>query len=127
MSQPKPLAVERNIAVYTRDGALVQWIDEKRAQRLIASGSVARVVRRRRPERIMRITLHQRPGEARPSLLSDYIGTKYSFQQHLGDGHKCYRLRSLGDNPREERDLAPEEVRPIFMRVVTDCLATVPA
>ena len=114
--------MERNIAVYNCDGALVQWIDAKRAARLIASGSVARAIRRRHPDRIVRVTLRQRPGESRPSLLSDYVGTKYSFRQHLNDGHSCFRLRSLGDNPREECDLAPDEVRPIFTRVVRDCL-----
>jgi hypothetical protein len=55
--------------------------------------------------------LRQRPRE---SLLSDYCGTKYWFRQHLDDGHYCFRLRLLGDNPPEERDLAPDEVRPIF-------------
>jgi hypothetical protein len=114
--------MERNIAVYSCDGALVQWIDAKRAARLIASDSVARVARRRHPERIVRVTLRQRPGESRPSFLTDYCGTKYSFRQHLKDGHYCFRLRPLGDDPREERDLAPDEVRPIFLRVVQDCM-----
>jgi hypothetical protein len=112
--------MERNIAVYNCDGALLQWIDAKRLARLIASGSVARV-HKRRSGRVSRVCLHQRPGEAPPSFLTDYVGTKYSFRQHLGDGHYCFRLRALGDNPREERDLAPEEVRPIFLRVVLDC------
>ena len=114
--------MERDIAVYNCDGGLVQWIDAKRAERLIASDSVARVARRRYPDRIVRVTLRQRPGESRPSLLSDYCGTRYSFKQHLDDGHYCFRLRSLGDDPREERDLAPEEVRASFLRVVLDCL-----
>jgi len=114
--------MERNIAVYNCDGALVQWIDEKRLARLVASGNVARV-HKRRSGRISRVNLHQRPGESRPSFLSDYVGTKYSFRQHLADGHYCFRLRPLGDDPREERDLAPDEVRPIFMRVVLDCMA----
>jgi len=113
--------MERNIAVYSCDGALVQWIDEKRLARLVASGNVARV-HKRRSGRISRVNLCQRPGESRPSFLTDYSGTKYSFRQHLKDGHYCFRLRPLGDDPREERDLAPDEVRPIFMRVVLDCL-----
>jgi hypothetical protein len=114
--------MERDIAVYSCDGALVQWIDAKRAARLIASDSVARVARRRHPDRIVRITLRHRPGESRPSFLTDYVGTKYSYKQHLDDGHYCFRLRPLGDDPYEERDLAPDAVRPIFLRVVLDCL-----
>ena len=113
--------MERNIAVYSCDGALVQWIDEKRLARLVASGSVARI-HKRRSGRISRVNLRQRPGESRPSFLSDYVGTKYSFRQHLNDGHYCFRLRALGDDPREECDIAPEEVRPIFLRVVLDCM-----
>ena len=119
--------MERDIAVYSCDGALVQWIDAKRAERLIASDSVARLARRRHPDRIVRVTLRQRPGESRPSLLSDYRGTKYSFRQHLSDGHYCFRLRPLGDDPREECDLAPDEVRPIFLQVVQDCLTAAAA
>ena len=64
------------------------------------------------------------PGEWNPSLLSDYKGTKYSFRQHLDNGQRCYRLRALGDNRNDEDCfLAPDEVRPIFLRVVLDCLA----
>jgi hypothetical protein len=114
--------MERNIAVYNYDGELVQWMDEKRLQRLIDCGRVARVVKNR-VGRIKRATLHRMADEPKPSTLRDYMGTKYSFREHLVNGHRCYRLRGLGDNPRAEHDLAPEEVRPIFLRVVTDCLS----
>ena len=115
--------MQRDIAVYSADGELLQWVDEKRFQRLAEYGRIARVVKTR-AGRVKRATLHAMPGEARPSLLSDYKGTKYCFRQHLEDGHRCYRLRSLGDNRNDdEHYLAPEEVRPIFMRVVLDCLA----
>ena len=42
-STTEAIIMERDIAVYSCDGALVQWIDAKRAARLIASDSVARV------------------------------------------------------------------------------------
>ena len=113
--------MERDIAVYNCDGALLQWMDEKRVRRLIECGRVARVVKNR-AGRIERATLHLIAGEPKPSTLRDYLGTKYSFREHLKDGHRCYRLRGLGDNPRAERDLAPEEVRPIFLRVLQECL-----
>ena len=117
--------MERDIAVYNCDGELLQWMDAKRLRRLMQCGRVARVVKNRAGH-IKRATLHRMPGEPKPSTLRDYTGTKYSFHQHLKDGHRCYRLRALGDNPRAERDLAPEEVRPIFLRVVTDCLSPAP-
>ena len=115
--------MERNIAVYNCDGELLQWIDQKRFLRLVDVGRVARVVKTR-TGRVRRITLVHMPGEWKPSLLSDYKGTKYSFHQHLDDGRRCYRLRALGDNRNDEDYfLAPDEVRPIFLRVVLDCLA----
>ena len=87
--------MERNIAVYNRDGELLQWIDQKRFLRLVDVGRVARVVKTR-TGRVRRITLVQMPGEWKPSLFSDYKGTKYSFRQHLDDGRRFYRLRALG-------------------------------
>jgi hypothetical protein len=114
--------MERDIAVYSCDGELIQWMDEKRVQRLMQCGRVARVVKNR-AGRIKRATLYLMPGEPKPSTLRDYMGTNYSFPEYLKDGHRCYRLRGLGDDPRAERDLAPEEVRPIFLRVLLDCLA----
>lgn len=115
--------MERTIAVYSSDGELLQWVDEGRLRRLVDYGRVARVVKNR-AGRIKRATLQRMAGEPRPSRLADYQGTKYCFRQHLDDGHRCYRLRSLGDNRNDdEHNLAPDEVRPIFMRVVLDCLA----
>ena len=37
--------MERDIAVYNCDGELLQWIDQKRFQRLVDIGRVARVVK----------------------------------------------------------------------------------
>ena len=114
--------MERNIPLYSYDGELVQVIDEKRLDRLVAMGRIKRVVRKRKGN-VARAVLCRMPGEPKPSKLSDYRGTKYSFRQYLDDGHRCYRLRSLGE-PGDEYDLAPEEVRPIFLQVVLDCVTT---
>jgi hypothetical protein len=62
------------------------------------------------------------PGEPRPSAIEDYTGTNYCFRQRLQSGQRCFRLRSLGDPRADERNLAPDEVRRIFMAVVLDCL-----
>lgn len=60
--------MQRDIAVYSADGELLQWVDEKRFRRLAEYGRVARVVKTR-AGRVKRATLHAMPGEARPSLL----------------------------------------------------------
>lgn len=115
--------MERNIAVYSSDGALLQWVDQKRCQRLVDGGRVARVVKTRLG-RVRRVTLFRMAGEWKPSFLSDYDGTRYSFRQHLADGHQCHRLAALGDNRNDEDYyLAPDEARPIFLAVLLDCLA----
>lgn len=110
-----------DIPLYSYDGSLVCWINQKRLRRLQDCGRISRLVKRSK-NRVTRAILHRMPGEPRPITLRDYIGTNYCFRQHLADGHRCFRLRALGDNPREEQDLAPDEVRPIFLRVVLDCI-----
>ena len=118
---PKTYMSARTIPLYSYEGVLVQFITPERLKRLEGLGRVRAVVRRRTGQ-IARVILHRLPGDPRPCRVEDYVGTPYSFRQHLSDGHKCYRLRSLGDKP-SETDLAPSEVRPIFLRVVLDCLA----
>jgi hypothetical protein len=99
------------IPIYSYDGALVQWVDQKRLDQLIKRGRIACVIKDRKGK-ARRATLHLMPGEPKPSTLRDYVGTKYSFRQHLNDGRRCYRLRALGDQHNaDERNLAPEEVR----------------
>ena len=104
-----------DIAVCRAAGEGLQWVDEKGLRRLAECGGIARVVKTP-AGRVTRATLHAMPGETRPSLLSDYKGTKSDSRRHLEDGHRCYRLRSLGDiRNGGEHHLAPEELRPIFV------------
>jgi hypothetical protein len=108
------------IPLYSFDGALVQCITPERLKRLEGLGRVRAVVRRRSGQ-IARVMLHRLPGDPQPSRPEDYIGTRYSFRQQFSDGHRCWRLRALGDKPSETQ-LAPEEVRPIFLRVLLECV-----
>jgi hypothetical protein len=111
----------KTIPLYSHDGALVQWVDQKRLDQLVSRGQIARTVARK--GHVNRAVLHRLAGDSKAITLRDYVGTKYSFQQRLSDGHRCYRLRALGDNPRaDERNLAPEEVRSIFAGVLMDRL-----
>jgi hypothetical protein len=114
--------MQQQIALYTADGELKERINERRLAKLEAMGRIARVVRHRKGH-INRAILVRLPGEGTPVQPADYLGTRYSSRQRLGDGHSCWRLRALGGKP-SETDLAPEEVRPIFLRVLLDCLTS---
>ena len=84
-------------------------------------GRIARVVTHRKGY-VNRAVLARLPGEANPTMLGDYQGTRYSFRERLPSGHLAYRMRSLGDNPfGSDAHLAPDDVRPTFLRVVLDC------
>ncbi len=60
--------------------------------------------------------------DPKPTAIRDYVGQAYSHRQHLSDGHKTWKLKPL-QGGRSETNLAPEDLRPIFMRVVMDCVA----
>ena len=91
-----------------------------RALRLESTG-LARLVRHK--ENINRVVLYRRPGDPHPATARQYRGASYSFEQPLSDGHHCWKLRPL-QGGRAESLLAPPEVRPIFLRVLLDCMAT---
>jgi hypothetical protein len=110
----------RAIPLYRYDGDLIDWISAKRAERLGAAGRTKLVRHKKRA--INRVILHRMSGEPAPIRNTDDMGKRYSFRQHLDGGHRCWRLKSLASD-RSEITLAPEEVRPIFLRVLLDCLA----
>jgi hypothetical protein len=112
----------RTIPIFTCDGAMCDRISLQRLGVLQSMGRIARVVTHPKGY-INRAVLLPMPGEPKPSMLRDYAGTKYSFRQRLAGGHVAYRLRALGDSAFEsESNLAPDEVRPIFLRVILDCM-----
>jgi hypothetical protein len=113
------VSARTEIPLYSYDGALIAWITQQRMNRLETMG-LASVVRHKKGT-INRVVMHHRPGDPRPTVLRDYLGTRYSFREHLEDGHVCWRLRALGDRP-SEANLAPEKVRPIFLRVLLECV-----
>ena len=109
-----------SLPFYASDGALIDVINERRALRLEAAG-LARLVRN--GPHIKRVILLRRPGDPRPASVRDHRGQSYSFKQPLSDGHFCWKFRPL-QGGRSETSLAPAEVRPIFLRVLLDCLVT---
>ena len=108
------------IPFYSYDGSYLDHITVKRAARLENIG-VAKVVRQKK-RHINRVILLRGKDDPRPTTPRDYLGKRYSFQQHLNDGQRPWKLRPL-QGGRSETDLAPEELRPIFIRVLLDCLA----
>jgi len=102
------------------------FIPERRALKLERDG-LAKIVRKRKG-RIARVVMHQRPGDPNPASVRDYAGKGYSFKHHLDDGHRPWALKPLAGrvsrhDQNVEYHLAPESLRPIFTRVLLDCLA----
>jgi hypothetical protein len=107
-----------SIPVYRADGRFYDHVTEGGLARLQAAGLIARVVRHRKGH-INRAILCIRPGEA-PVPRTAYMGTRYSFQERLDHG-LCWDLKRLG-GARRGASYAPEDVRPVFLQVLTDCL-----
>ena len=103
---------------YSYDGSYIDHITLKRAERLEACGRV-KVVRHKKGHVNRAITLRGKD-EPRPTALRDYVGQAYSHRQQLDDGHRAWKLRPL-QGGRSETNLAPEDLRSIFVRVLLDC------
>jgi hypothetical protein len=106
---------QKLIPLYAADGALCDWISDQRMARLDKLGLI-RIVRHKKG-RVARCVLHRRSGDPKPMQASDYLGTRYSYQEHLNNGYIAWALRRLGRG---------DEFRPVFLRVVTDCLVASP-
>ena len=98
--------------LYTSDGELCDWISEQRMTRLDRLGLI-RIVRHKKGH-VARCIFHRRPGEPKPMKPADYLGTRYSYREHLEGGHIAWSLKRLGHG---------DELRPVFLKVVADCLA----
>jgi hypothetical protein len=97
-----------SIPVYRADGSLYCTASEDRLARLQSVGLVARVVRSRKGD-VKRAILFVGPGEPSPILAGDLGGTRYSFREHLLDGHYVWAHKRLrqGDVPAQDTKGAP--------------------
>lgn len=111
MSSQKP---KREIPLYRYDDSLIEYTNAARIERLERCGRLSRVVRHKKGT-INRAVMRPREGEPKPTELRDHVGQRYSFREHLDDGHRPWKLKRLGEG---------DELRPIFLRVLTDCLAS---
>ena len=114
------------VPLYSYDLAFLGCIPERRVLKLERDGQ-AKVVRHKKG-RIARAVMYKCQGQPQPTTARDYLGKAYSFKQPLDDGHAPWALRPLtghvhrGDQSIEYH-LAPACVRPIFLRVLLDCIA----
>ena len=104
--------MQNEIPLYSPNGELIDWIGRKRVERLLAAELVVAV--RSRKGDIRRLVLRRTADDPSPTSIADYLGTRYSFRERLDSGRLVWALRRLGQG---------DTLRPIFEKVVTDCLA----
>lgn len=99
--------------LYSADGTPLGYRSREAAERLLAGGFVTPAYGRK--GHLKAIFLRRGDGSTpvEPSLQP---GTRYSFREHLECGNFCWRLKRLGKG---------DELRPLFLQVVTDCVAGV--
>lgn len=113
------------LPLYSYEHEFQGYISERYALKLERDG-IAKLVRHKKGY-INRAVLHRRPGDPKLTTPRDYLGKAYSWEQPLDDGHQAWALRPLaghvarGDKSHEYH-LAPASLRPIFMRVLLDCI-----
>ena len=113
------------VPFYDLSGNIEQIMSLKGVEGLYAGG-LATLVRNRKGVivRAYRTTVSRKAN----LTLKPYLGTSYSYRELLATGDHCSDLRRIGRKKRfGENDLqyAPEFLRPVFLRVVTDCLVIV--
>jgi hypothetical protein len=105
------LAQEKPIPCYATDGTSRGLRSPECARRLIEAGLVTPVYGRKGHLR----AIFARCEDGSPAVRDQLpLGTRYSFREHLDNGYPCWKLRRLGRG---------DELRPIFLAVVADCMA----
>ena len=81
------------IPVYRPDGRLYERVSPAQFERQEASGSYAKVVRRRKGL-ICRAILRGTPDDPASPELSTYQGTRFIYREKLDSGHHCWRHKN---------------------------------
>ncbi|MCZ2150872.1 MAG: hypothetical protein LC126_24260 [Bryobacterales bacterium] len=102
--------------IYSADGRPLGFRSRKATERLLAGGYVTPCYGRK--GHLKAIFLRSEDG-ANPVDAYPKPGTKYSFEQSLSNGHRCWTLKRL--------DLVDENgcsvsAAPIYRRLLLDCL-----
>ena len=102
--------MQQQIPMYAADGRSLGFRSVESARRLIANGYVEAVYGRK--GHLKAIQAKQEDGASAITTRAA-AGTRYSFLEHFDTGTVAWKLKRLGKG---------DELRPIFMTVVTDCL-----
>ena len=102
---------QQQIPMYASDGRSLGFRSMVSALRLIANGFVEPVYGRKGH---LKAIHSKQPDGASAVTAQIRTGTPYSFRERLESGRTAWRLKRLGKG---------DELRPIFLAVVTDCLA----
>jgi hypothetical protein len=102
--------MDKPIPLYACDGTPWGFRSLEAAQRLIANGFVSPAYGRK--GHLKAIFSKKADGSSAVEQTGPR-GTQYSFQHRLESGRLAWKLKNLGKG---------EELRPLFRRVVTDCL-----
>jgi hypothetical protein len=102
--------MDKPIPLYASDGTPWGFRTHEAAQRLIADGVVSPAYGRK--GHLKAIFSKKADGSSAVDRTGPR-GTRYSFQERLESGRLAWKLKRLGKE---------DELRPIFMAVVTDCL-----
>ncbi len=104
--------------IYSADGRPLGFRSRQATERLLAGGFVTPSFGRKGHLKaiFMRAVDGSNPVDPHPKP-----GTKYSFEQSLPTGHRCWALKKLD---LVDEDGAAINTEPIYRRVVLDCLAT---
>lgn len=101
----------QQIPLYAADGRSLGYRTPEAARRLIAQGYVEPVLGRK--GHLKALQLKQPDGCSSIASMPPQ-GSKYSFREHFDTGTVAWALKRLGKG---------NELQPIFLQVVTDCLA----
>jgi hypothetical protein len=101
----------QEIPMYASDGRSLGFRSLAAARRLIANGFVEAVYGRKGHLK----AIHAKQPDGASAIATRVpTGTRYSFRERLDNGTVAWRLRRLGKG---------DELRPIFLTVVTGCMA----
>jgi hypothetical protein len=102
---------QQQIPLYASDGRSLGFRSIESARRLIANGFVEPVYGRKGH---LKAIHSKQPDGASAVTAQVQTGTRYSFRERLASGGTAWTLKRLGKG---------SELRPIFLAVVTDCVA----
>jgi hypothetical protein len=106
------------VPIYSADGRPLGFRSHEAAQRLLHAGFVTAVPGRKGHIKALFLLREDGSNPVQPDLK---VGTRYSYQQHLDSGRRCWKLKKL--DGRDDNG-EPLSTRAVFLQVVQDCLAT---